>query len=255
MRWKRTFVWLLLPFYAACGTHEAQLKKEKEGSAYYKLGVSYLNDNLLQKASIEFQKAIETDPNNREAHYALGHVHFVQESYGQALVSFKKALSIDPVYSEAHNYLGKVYEIQGKPDEAIAEFEAALKNPHYDTPEKAHFNIGLIYAKQEKFEQAIRSFQSVLRVAPPDATGVTAVAYHEIGKAQARMGKPKEAIVSYQEAVRIAPNFLDAQLSLASAFLKDGSKDLAAGTFKKIVELSPESPQGKEAQKFLDTLR
>lgn len=253
MRWKRAMIWILIPLCTACGTSEAQLKREKEASAHYKLGVSYLNDSLFQKAFIEFHKAIEIDPRYRDAHYALGHVHFMQENYGEAIASMRKTLSIDSDFSDAHNYLGKVYEAQGKLDQAVLEYQEALKNPQYATPEKPHLNLGLLYLKQENYDRAVSSFQNVLRINP--LGDVVAVAQNGLGKAYFQMGKIKEAIASYQEAVRVAPNYVDAHLNLASAYLREGSKGLAAGSFKKVVDLSPKSSQAKKAQEFLDALR
>jgi Tfp pilus assembly protein PilF len=253
MRWKRAMVWMLIPLCTACGMGEAQLKKEREASAHYKLGISYLNDNALQKAFIEFQKAIEIDSRYRDAYYALGHVYFMQENHAEAIASLRKSLSIDSKFSDAHNYLGKVYEAQGKFDQAILEYQEALKNLQYDTPEKPHLNLGLVYLKQEKYDQAIRSFQSVLRINPK--AEFIALSQNGLGKVYFQMGKIKEAIASYQEAIRAVPDYVDAHLNLASAYLREGSKGLAAGSFKKVVELSPQSSQAKEAQKFLDALR
>jgi Tfp pilus assembly protein PilF len=253
MRWKRAMVWMLIPLCTACGMSEAQLKREREASAHYKLGISYLNDHSLQRAFIEFQKAIEIDPRYRDAHYALGHVHFMQENYTAAIASLQKSLSIDSGFSDAHNYLGKVYEAQGKFDRAILEYQEALKNPKYDTPEKPHLNLGLVYLKQEKYDQAVHSFQNVLRINPRPE--FIALAQNGLGRAYFQMGQIKEAIASYQEAIRVVPDYVDAHLNLASAYLREGSKGLAAGAFKKVVELSPQSSQAKEAQKFLDALR
>ncbi|MBI3802227.1 MAG: tetratricopeptide repeat protein [Nitrospirae bacterium] len=255
MRWKNALILILIPLCAACGMKEAQVKKEKEASAHYKLGVSYLNDTLLQKAFIEFQKAVEIDSGHRDAQYALGHVHFLQEDYNEAIASFKKTLSIDPKFSDAHNYLGKTYEAQGKLDQAVSEYQEALKNPQYDTPEKPNLNLGMVYIKQGKYDQAIRSLQTAVRLTPPGSPALIAVSQNELGKAYLQTGKFKESIASYQEAIRLVPNYLDAHLNLASAYLKEGSKGLAAGAFKKVVDLSPKSPQAKEAQKFLDALR
>lgn len=253
MRWKRAMIWILIPLCTACGMGEAQLKREREASAHYKLGISYINDNSLQRAFIEFQKAIELDPRYRDAHYALGHVHFMQENYKEAVISLQKSLSADPEFSDAHNYLGKVYEAQGKFDQAISEYRAALKNVQYATPEKPYLNLGLVYLKQEKYDEAVRSFESVLRINPrPEFIALT---QNGLGRAYFQMGKVKESIASYQEAIRLAPDFVDAHLNLASAYLREGSKGLAAGSFKKVVELSPKSSQAKEAQKFLDALR
>lgn len=249
MTWK-TLIVLLMLVSAGCGFTEAQLKKEKEASAHYKLGVSYLNENQLQKAFIEFNKATEVDPNNKDVHYALGHVHFQKQEYVEAAEEFKKSLSIDPRYSEAHNYLGKVYEVQGAPEKAIAAYREALKNPQYDTPQKPYLNLGLIYVKQEKYDQAAREFQNVLRVDPENI-----IAHNELGRAYYQMGKPKEAIASYQEAIRMAPNYVDAHYNLAFAYLKEGSKGLAATQFKKVIEISPQSQLAKDSKKFLEAIQ
>jgi len=253
MRLKRAMIWMLIPLCTACGMGEAQLKREREASAHYKLGISYLNDKSLQRAFIEFQKAVAIDSRHRDAYYALGHVYFMQENYPEAVNSLRKSLSIDSKYSDAHNYLGKVFEAQGKFDQAITEYQEALKNPQYDTPEKPHLNLGLVYLKQEKYDQAVRSFQNVLKISPKSE--FIALAQNGLGKAYFQMGKTKEAIASYQEAIRVVPDYVDAHLNLASAYLREGSKGLAAGSFKKVVELSPQSSQAKEAQKFLDALR
>lgn len=246
------FILVFLPFWVACGMSEARIKKEKEATAHYKFGIAYLRDkpSNLQKAYIEFQKAVRLDPRNRDAHYALGHVHFKRENYVEAIASFKKTLSIDPGFSEAHNYMGKVYEVQGKIEAAIGEYHKALENSEYVTPELPHLNLGLLYIKQESYDDALREFKDVLLFDPENIT-----AHNELGKVYYQKGKLKEAIASYQEAIQRAPAYLDAHYNLAFSYLKKGSKDLAAKEFRKVIELSPQSQSAKESEKFLDALQ
>lgn len=249
LAWKAVLILFLLTS-SGCGLTEARIKKEKEASAHYKLGISYLNENQLQKAFIEFHKAAEIDPDNKDVQYGLGHIHFQKQDYVEAVNAFKKAISIDARFSEAHNYLGKVYEVQGTLDKAIVEYQEALKNPQYDTPQKPYLNLGLVYMKQEKYDQATREFQRVLQIDPNNV-----VAHNELGRSYYQMGKPKEAISSYQEAIRMAPNYLDAHYNLAFAYMKEGSKGLAATQFKKVIEISPQSQLAKDSKKFLDALQ
>ncbi|MEC4677439.1 MAG: tetratricopeptide repeat protein, partial [Nitrospirota bacterium] len=116
------FLVLILPFMLSCSLGESRIKREKISDSHYKLGIAHLlgKNPALQKAYIEFQKAIKLDGRNQKAHYALGHIFFQQESYEEAVAAFQKAISIDPEYSEAHNYLGRVYSLQENFDKAIA---------------------------------------------------------------------------------------------------------------------------------------
>jgi len=246
------FVLVFLPFWVACGMTEARLKKVKESTAHYKFGIAYSRDNPpnLQKAFIEFQKAVKLDPRNRDAHYALGDVHFKRENYVEAIEFFKKTLSIDPKFSEAHNYMGTVYEVQGKLKAAIGEYHKALENEEYATPQFPHWNLGSLYLKQERYDDALREFKDVLRFDPQSI-----VAHNGLGKVYHQKGKLKEAIASYQEALKRAPTYLDAHYNLAFSYLKKGSKALAAKSFKKVISLSPQSQSAKDAEKFLDALQ
>src|ERR1700693_6259684 len=66
-------------FLGACATSAETMKAEKESNAHFKMGVSYLNDNSLQPAFLEFQKAVELNPKDKQAHYYLCHVYFLQK--------------------------------------------------------------------------------------------------------------------------------------------------------------------------------
>ena len=163
-------LWLFIVYYSllflpGCAT-QAKVQRLKESSAHYKLGVSYLNDQMTQQAFVEFQKAVELNPNERDSHYALGHIFVVQLKYDDADQEFKKALKIESTYSEAYNYLGKVYEqmsrqyeqkgeldkARGELDKAIRQYRKALDNPTYATPDRAHYNLGVAYQKKGQMD-------------------------------------------------------------------------------------------------------
>lgn len=249
MTWKFLVIALLLPALVSCGMKEARLKRERSAGAHHKLGIAYLRDRppALQSAYIEFQKAIELDPKNRDSQYALGHVYFKQRNYPEAISSFKKVLSIDPDYSEGHNYLGKVYSVQGEFDKALASYRAALGNTRYATPEMAYWNMGLLYNRQKKYKDAVRELKNALNVNP------TIVGVHNLlGEVYAKLKKPKKAISSYREAIRITPDDINAHYNLACVYLKDGSEALAEEEFNRVFALSPEDRKEKDFKKCLD---
>src|SRR3990172_10616078 len=130
-------------------------EQKKQADAHSQLGASHLNEKRLQPAFVEYQKAAEIDPTNRNVQYALGHIYFEQGRYEEAAVRFRAATRLMRNDSEAYNYLGKVYEKQGRFAEAIKAYEQALHNPMYATPEKPHHNLGLIYLQQKRMSDAI----------------------------------------------------------------------------------------------------
>lgn len=237
---------------ASCGFTEARIKKEKESEANYKLGVAYLNDNSpnMQKALIEFSKAIEINPKNKEAHYAMGHVYFQRQDYPKTIESFKTAISIDPNYSEAHNYLGKAYEGSGREEEAILSYQGALKNIQYATHQLPYWNMGLVYFKQKKYDQALEAFQQTRKIEPTNSDVLAKIAETYIQKRDM-----EKALSFFKEAVALAPSDYMAHYRLASFYLENGPRMLASDALQKVISLAPQSMEAEKARKSLDALK
>ncbi len=249
--WKAMLLFLILPFMLSCSLSESRIKREKISDSHYKLGIAHLlgKKPVLQKAYIEFQKAIRLDGGNQKAHYALGHIYFQQESYEEAVVAFKKAISIDFEYSEAHNYLGRVYSLQEDFDKAIASYQNALKNLIYETPEKPYWNLGLIFVRQKKYEDAERELKNALRVNP------NIVPVHNLlGQVYAKMGNTKKSITSYKRVLQISPKDLNAHYNLACIYQQEGETNLADKAFEEVVTLSPQLAKEKDLRACLNPM-
>ena len=148
---------------ASCGVSK---ERAAQGQAHYKIGVSYLSENNLQPAFIEFQKAIELNPDNKEFHNALGIVYIKLEDHKKAEESFKKSVRIDEDYSEAHNNLCYLYYMEKQYPQAIESCKKALSNPLYLTPEKAFNNLGKTYYRQRKYDEAVKVYWEAIRRSP-----------------------------------------------------------------------------------------
>ncbi|TLY18202.1 MAG: tetratricopeptide repeat protein [Nitrospirae bacterium] len=85
---------VVLSLLSGCVTEE----KIKKANGYYQEGLSTL-DLDRQKAFVSFQKAIQINPDHKEAHYALGHIYAGQEKYKQAEGELREVLRIDPDFS------------------------------------------------------------------------------------------------------------------------------------------------------------
>jgi len=184
-------------FFFSCATSAHNIDTS---NAHYQLGFSYLNEDKIQLAFIEFQKAIELNPDNKEALNALGFVYLEFGDYQKAEASFLKAIRVDQNYSEAYSNLGATYGRMGRWSDAISAFKVAAKNPLYRKPE---------------------------------------IAYSGLGDAYYRLGRIDEAIDSYKEALKRTPDYYRSYYGLALCLNGEGRYGDAASAMARAVDLDP----------------
>jgi len=173
---------LFIGWLPGCATSEGSVQKSK---GYYQEGLASL-DQDQQKAFVSFQKAVQLDPNNKEARYGLGHVLAMQGKLPQAEAEFRAATTIDASFSEAHTFLGQVLEMQGRWKEAIASYRQALTNPLYVTPDLARFHLGRALAHEGDYQGAMEAFEDALVVNPPNVP--PAWLHLELGRVYYKLG-------------------------------------------------------------------
>jgi type IV pilus assembly protein PilF len=184
---------LLVGMVQGCATPEETVKKSQ---GYYQEGIATL-DSDKQKSYVSFQKAIQVNPNNKEAHYGLGYLLAEQGKWVQAEEHFRAALDIDQDYSEAHTFLGKVLESQDRWPEAIQEYRQALTNPLYATPDLARFHLGRALAHEGDYQGAMEALEDALMVTPPHVRPAGAPIHLELGRVYYKLGferRAKEAL-------------------------------------------------------------
>ena len=160
---KGCIVILFLTFLlGACATVSEE--DNKNANYHYQLGVSYLNDNNIQPAFVEFQKALELNHKDKDIHHALGVIYLTKlEDYPKAIKHFEEALGLDENFSEASNNLGNAYAKMGKYPEAIKAYQKALSNPQYQNASMALNNLGMVYYRISKYDEAIDALKEALK--------------------------------------------------------------------------------------------
>ena len=154
---------VLIMLLLSCASTDTK-DKLQQASAHYQLGVSYLNDNNIEPAFVEFQKALELNPKDKDSLNALGIIYLQKlENYPKAIEYFKAALKIDKSFSEAANNLGNAYAKMGKYNDAIATYKRAIENPLYKNASLALYNLGMVYYRVTQYDEAINSFKEALK--------------------------------------------------------------------------------------------
>lgn len=178
-------------------------EKIKESSAHYQLGVSYLNENNIQLAFVEFQKALKLNPNDKEVANAIGIVYLMKlEDYPQAAEYFQRALSLDKNFSEASNNLGLAYEKSGRYAEAVEAYKSALTSPVYRNAQKALNNLGRAYYRVKRYNDSIAAYKEAIR-----RSYDFHLPYYGLALSYNAIGKYNDAAIALQRGIEIDPAY------------------------------------------------
>ncbi len=235
-------------FLMSCAP-SSRSKALKDAELHYKIGVSYLNENELQKAFVEFQETIRLNPKDKQAYNGLGYISAKFKEYDKAIVYYKRAIFIDPNYSEAMNNLGLTYLELENWDEAVTYFRMALQNPLYPTPEKAHSGLGYALYKKGDYAEALR----VLR----EGSAKYSESYfsmHVLGLVYTELNRIEDAVEMYRKALEIAPYYTEARWELAHAYMRIGENMKAYDQFQLIAQAEGDNKRGSEARRYMHML-
>lgn len=233
--------------FSACAT-TPDTKDINRAEAYNKLGYSYLKNAQINKAYVEFQKAIKLNPENKETLNYLGYINYKYNKYDEAIAHYKRAIAIDPKYADAINNLGVVYLDIKNWDEAIQAFTTALDNPLYSTPERAYTSMGHALYMKGEYQKAESALREALMRNP-----VYALAYYTLGLVYVKLGDDEKAIEEFNKAIALHVDYLDAHWELANIYLRTGRNAKAMKHLEIVAEKDIE--RGKMAIEQIEKLK
>jgi len=124
--------------------------------AHINLGNAYKEEGKLKRSQLEYEKALELEPEHpiarrslSEIYYSLGTSCLENKKYDNAVDAFNKVLELNPGFSQikdvledAHYNLGINYAKNGELDKAIIEFNKTMEiNLNYAMLDKNNLNI------------------------------------------------------------------------------------------------------------------
>jgi type IV pilus assembly protein PilF len=246
-----TLIVVFLLTLAGCVTTGGRppISKAKMSDGYYMKGLSYLQEKDYEMASVEFNRSLQIDSDNKEAYYGLGIISDLQGMLDDAQKYFEKAIDRDSKYSEAYNALGVVFAKQRKWDKAEECFRKALENKLYTTPHIPYLNLGDLYMAQKEYGKAAEAYRQSQRFVNLDITIL------KLGTALFDGGKIQEAISEFRKGVDVSPQNVNMRYSLALAYAKAGDRKSAVSEFQTVVRLAPRSEIALKANDYIKTLR
>jgi protein O-mannosyl-transferase len=196
------------------------------------LGVALLQKGRVGEAISYFQRALQIKPDNEEACYDLGNAVLQEGKVDKAVALYHQALQIKSDYVEAHNNLGNALLQTGDVERAIVQFQQALQlNPDFA---KARVNLGNALLQKGSVDEAVAQFQQALQLNPDLAD-----ADYDLGNVSLQKGQVDDAVAFYEQALKIKPDYAEAQNNLGEALLREGKVDDAVLLFGKALAINP----------------
>jgi len=226
--WGSLLAAALLSGCVSGGASRAQQGQEsantKSAQIHTELAGLYFERSQMGIALSEIDLAVRADRNYAPIYNVSGLIHMALHEDKEAEAAFQQSLSLDKADSEAHNNYGWFLCQRGKEKESIPHFMAAVKNPLYNTPERAYLNAGLCSQKAGNLADADDFLRRALSIQP------------DLMQALQAMAEVKFATGDYVDAKKYLARFVQGNENLTAAQLwlavrierKNGDNDAAA---------------------------
>ncbi len=120
---------------------------------YYKLALKHINVQ------------IEVTP---ESYYYINKGILVTEAnnYMEALEAYKKAIELEPENKDAYNNIGYIYDLIERHDKAEAYYKLAIEKAKGEVYLRPYMNLASCYAIQERYNDAEQCYKQAIALAP-----------------------------------------------------------------------------------------
>lgn len=223
---------------------EESLKRGYAPDVLTLLGVSKSRLDKLRSAKVAFKRAMNIDPDYKEAYYNLA-LTFSYTKHYKAIKLLLKALDIDNSYAAALRELGWAFKLRGKPSEAERHLKQAIKLDKSDTWAYIYFG-NLMWSKGESNE-AEKAYKAAIKVCPKEGTP-----YWCLADFYKHHGRLKQSEDLYQKAVRLDPDSAVANSRLGLFLMQIGARERAREYLERTLKLDPGF---ERVQAALDELR
>ncbi len=170
-----------------------------------------LRTGSYPEATSQFQRLIESDPENVDAYLGLGKAYDLQGQTAKAEQAFHQAIQINPVCWSCYNLLGAFLNGHARYREAADAWEKVTEL----TPDNVwgYLNVGAAYFNSGQFEKADGYFRRGLQLAPesPELNS-------NIGTVSFYLGRFVEDVTYCKKAIKVRPQEYDYWGNLADAY-------------------------------------
>jgi tetratricopeptide (TPR) repeat protein len=209
---------------------------------------SYFTDGRMAEAMALLQQLRQEKPDDVALLNHLGEVYVAAGKVDEGIAMLEQVVAKDPERFEAHVNLAAAYLKNNDLARARAAADRAIAlNP---TLGRAHETKGLVLWRGGDEPGAAAAFLTALRWDPRNVR-----AHIWLGMVEMNRRNPAAALESFGRATRLDPTRVEAWVGVANATMARGEWDRAAAALQHAAQLSPDSPDVKQAADHLRSLR
>ena len=221
-------------YAAAAKDYQSYLEKKPDDAAvHFQLGYAYTAMQKLDDAKLQYQKAIELNPEMSEAYLNLG-LALLDSDPKAAIAPLQKAAELLPTQPRAKFALGVANERSGNAAQAVEQYRAAEKLDDHDF--ETHFALGRTLLNSGHPAEAEPEFRAALALkndSLPSRLG--------LAKSLAAQKKSDAAAQELDSYLKMAPADHTAQIERASLLFDAGKLDEALAALDRAANGQPES--------------
>jgi len=207
---------------------------EEKVARFYERGSAFLADNDLVKARIEFQNALQINPDMVPALMGLAQIAERNAEWERVFALLNKVVSVDPAHVPAHIRLGKLLLAAGQLDRALASSDAAIAlEPN--NAESLALRAGIMF-KLNDVPQALALANQALGVQPNQTDALVVLASERL-----QANDPAAAITFLDRGLQGNERDVALQLIKVQALERMSNMAGAEEVFKKLIEFYPQN--------------
>ena len=175
---------------------------------------------------------------------ALQHVKDKEAS--PALTAVQEAIALDDSVPVYWNTLGWIYLQLGRPDVAFGPFNKALQlDPTFGLAQE---NVGVALSELGRWEEAVAAYRKAIAMG---TVPTPETAYQNMGMALLNLKRYREAEEALRFAISLNPKQEAPYYHLGLVLAAENRSDEAKAAFRRVRDLSPQSPFGQAAAERL----
>jgi tetratricopeptide (TPR) repeat protein len=220
---------------ARIAPNEIQTQRARAWAAYHR-------DQTVEMEQA-IQQALQIDSKDAETHFLHALWYGFNPSRSEAMA--RVALEAYPDLAPAHYVKALADRRSGDLAEARQSLESAVRiDPTFT---RARLELAEVLEEAEDFPAAATAYRELSRARPDDVS-----LHFRLAVAARKAGLIDEAISEYQSALRLDPSLSEAHYNLAVLYVREKkAPDLAAQSFKRFLDLDPESERAESVRKWL----
>lgn len=203
---------------------------------------AYHRDQMVEMEKA-IQEALKLDSKDAQTHFLHALWYGFNPARSEAMA--RVALEAYPDLAPAHYVKALADRRAGDLAEARQALERAVQiDPTFT---RARLELADVLEEAEDFQASAAAYRELSRSSPNDVS-----LHFRLAVAARKAGLIDEAISEYQTAVRLDPSLSEAHYNLAVLYVREKqAPDLAAQSFKRFLELDPESERAESVRRWL----